>query len=194
MPFPLLKLLFLLISLAVLLLILLYVSLSINFPLSASPSFFPTSAIISLAEDNSTFFLAKPAAFGPLLPNKGLTGELYVLEESELACDDVSPDGFSWREGKDNRHGHEIDTKTDDHIGAKSGRLHADIETLQESAEINGKIVLVARGGCGFFDKVLWSQRRGAMAVIVGDNEAHRPLLTMYAKGKHKISLQPVET
>ncbi|KAF3934419.1 hypothetical protein ABW19_dt0206534 [Dactylella cylindrospora] len=183
MPLPLLKLLFLLISLAVLLLVLLYVSLSVNFPLSASPSFFPTSAIISLAEDNSTFFLSKPAAFGPLLPKKGLTGELFVLGESELACDDAAPDGFQWREDKEALDGHEIDADTDDHIGARSGVVHADIETLQESAEITGKIVLVKRGGCGFYDKVLWSQRRGAMAVIVGDNEAHRPLLTMYAKG-----------
>ncbi|EPS42649.1 hypothetical protein H072_3385 [Dactylellina haptotyla CBS 200.50] len=182
MPFPLLKLLFLLISLAVLLLILLYVSLSVNFPLSASPSFFPTSAIISLAEDNSTFFLSKPAAFGPLLPKVGLTGELFVLPESELACDDASPDGFTWRDDK-LQDGHEIDSKTDDHIGVKSVEVHADIETLQESAEIGGKIVLMVRGGCGFYDKVLWSQRRGAIAVIVGDNEAHRPLLTMYAKG-----------
>ncbi|KAF3901754.1 hypothetical protein AA313_de0202462 [Arthrobotrys entomopaga] len=185
MPIPLLKLLFLLVSLAVLLLILLYVSLSVNFPLSASPSFFPTSAIISLAEDNSTFFLSKPAAFGPLLPKVGMTGELFVLPESELACDDALPDGFAWRDDK-LAEGHEIDVKTDDRIGVKSlshGALHADIETLQESAEINGKIVLVVRGGCGFYDKVLWSQRRGAIAVIVGDNEAHRPLLTMYAKG-----------
>ncbi|KAF3923754.1 hypothetical protein ABW20_dc0110201 [Dactylellina cionopaga] len=183
MPFPLLKLLFLLVSLAVLLLVLLYVSLSVNFPLSASPSFFPTSAIISLAEDNSTFFLSKPAAFGPLLPKKGLTGELFVLPESELACDDASPDGFTWRDDKDELEKHEIDEKTDDHIGAKTVEVHADIETLQESAEINGKIVLVIRGGCGFYEKVLWSQRRGAVAVIVGDNEAHHPLLTMYAKG-----------
>ncbi|KAK6342035.1 hypothetical protein TWF730_001516 [Orbilia blumenaviensis] len=183
MPFPLLKLLFLLVSLAVLLLILLYVSLSVNFPLSASPSFFPTSAIISLAEDNSTFFLSKPAAFGPSLPKKGLTGELLVLPDSELACDDASRDGFTWRDEKDILIGNEIDAKTDDHIGVKRVKVHADLETLQESAEISGKIVLVVRGGCGFYDKVLWSQRRGAIAVIVGDNEAHRPLLTMYAKG-----------
>ncbi|KAJ6264059.1 hypothetical protein Dda_0200 [Drechslerella dactyloides] len=183
MPLPLLKLLFLLVSLAVLLLILLYVSLSVNFPLSASPSFFPTSAIISLAEDNSTFFLSKPAAFGPLLPKKGMTGELFVLPESELGCDDASPDGFTWRDDSEGTGEPEIDERTDDHIGVKSVEVHADIETMQQSAEINGKIVLVARGGCGFYDKVLWSQRRGAMAVIVGDNEAHRPLLTMYAKG-----------
>lgn len=68
---------------------------------------------------------------------------------------------------------------------------HADIESLQQSAEIEGKIVLVTRGGCGFLEKVLWAQRRGAVALIVGDYR--RPgtigsggLVTMYAKGMRK--------
>lgn len=43
----------------------------------------------------------------------------------------------------------------------KSKSQHADIESLQQSAEIEGKIVLVTRGGCGFLEKVLWAQRRG---------------------------------
>ena len=41
-------------------------------------SLFPPSAIISLTDDNSTFFLARPAAFGPLLPSKSLSGQLWV--------------------------------------------------------------------------------------------------------------------
>jgi hypothetical protein len=66
---------------------------------------------------------------------------------------------------------------------------HADIESLQQSAEMEGKIVLVTRGGCGFLDKVLWAQRRGGVALIVGDYKrsgsglGSAGLVTMYAKG-----------
>lgn len=60
---------------------------------------------------------------------------------------------------------------------------HADIQSLQESAEIAGKIVLLSRGGCGFLDKVKWTQRRGGVALIVGDNVRGGPLVTMYARG-----------
>jgi len=191
--------------------------------MAARPSLFPTSAIISLAEDNSTFFLSRPAAFGPSLPKIGLTGQLYALEETELACDDV-PEGdeINTHSFADDRllseafgNGRITDSefypgkytidvnsrksatppkssKTehgDNSNAVKPYKIHADIETIQESAEIKGKIVLVNRGGCGFLEKVLWSQRRGAVAVIVGDNEAHRPLLTMYAKGKSMLLL-----
>src|ERR1700712_3742667 len=63
---------------------------------------FPPSAIISLTDDNSTFFLARPAAFGPLLPSDGLSGQLWIgsgfgednlgrggRAEGELGCSDV---------------------------------------------------------------------------------------------------------
>lgn len=60
---------------------------------------------------------------------------------------------------------------------------HSDIESLQESAEIAGKIVLLSRGGCGFLEKVKWAQRRGGIAVIVGDDERGAQLTTMYARG-----------
>lgn len=186
--------------------------------MTARPSLFPTSAIISLAEDNSTFFLSRPAAFGPSLPKIGLTGQLFALEETELACGDVSEgDEINTHSLADDRllseafgdgritdsefypgkYTIDVDTRksltprkssqttyTDNTNAIKPYKIHADIETIQETAKIKGKIVLVNRGGCGFMEKVLWSQRRGAVAVIVGDNEAHRPLLTMYAKGK----------
>lgn len=73
----------------------------------------------------------------------------------------------------------------------KSKSQHADIESLQQSAEIEGKIVLVTRGGCGFLEKVLWAQRRGAVALIVGDYKRSGTglggsgLVTMYANGMH---------
>lgn len=39
------------------------------------------------------------------------------------------------------------------------------------------------RGGCGFLAKVQWAQRRGALAVIVGDDVRGGALVRMYARG-----------
>ena len=208
-------------------------------------SLFPPSAIISLTDDNSTFFLARPAAFGPLLPAKSLSGQLWIGSgfgddhlgrsgsggglEGELGCSDVPgwSDGdyagtgkslndakTSWAEGKKveaakkrrrdvsyDEEEEEVtkqpshDDGTDDHLHhplPASGGLktngekkptHADIQSLQESAEIAGKIVLLSRGGCGFLEKVKWVQRRGGVALIVGDDIRGGPLVTMYARG-----------
>src|SRR5256885_12305264 len=58
-------------------------------------SLFPPSAVISLTNDNSTFFLARPASFGGVLPREGLSGRLWVgrgfaaRSEAELGCSDV---------------------------------------------------------------------------------------------------------
>ncbi|KAL3426075.1 pa domain-containing protein [Phlyctema vagabunda] len=60
---------------------------------------------------------------------------------------------------------------------------HADIQSIQEGAEIAGKVVLLSRGGCGFLEKVKWTQRRGGIALIVGDNTKGGPLIQMYARG-----------
>lgn len=60
---------------------------------------------------------------------------------------------------------------------------HADIQSLQESAEITGNVVLLSRGGCGFLEKVKWVQRRGGIALIVGDDTRGGSLVTMYARG-----------
>lgn len=219
------------------------------FSFSTPSSLFPPSALISLTSDNSTFFLARPAAFGPSLPSRGLSGELWVgrgfgdealLDDEEiivagweLGCSDVP----GWREDEQKRLerlaasatpakrsleiAHRLldeetseeqldaDTSedgTDDHLHrplpdsnpARAGKpgesassdntknkvpTHADIESLQESADIAGKIVLLARGGCGFLEKVKWVQRRGGVALIVGDREKGASLTIMYAKG-----------
>ena len=205
-------------------------------------SLFPPSAIISLTDDNSTFFLARPAAFGPLLPAKSLSGQLWIGSgfgddhlgrsgsggglEGELGCSDVPGWGdggwttsgkslndakISWSDGqnsemaKKRKRDDEEDDKpvkqpshndgTDDHLHhplPSSGGLktngekkatHADIQSLQEGAEIAGKIVLLSRGGCGFLEKVKWVQRRGGVALIVGDDIRGGPLVTMYARG-----------
>ena len=226
-----------------------------------SPSaLFPSSAIISLTDDNSTFFLARPAEFGPSLPADGLSGQLWVGSgfgddnlgrglatetEGELGCSDVpgwragrrqhqgdgqfEPSSHSGRVQVDNGvpgHAQPRDFKgsaqflhnpedispsdddgTDNHLhhplpasqvirlapsgGSaetqhhQGGQLpqHADIQSLQESAEISGKLVLLSRGGCGFLEKVKWVQRRGGAGLIVGDNTRGGALVTMYAKG-----------
>lgn len=75
-------------------------------------SLFPPSAIISITDDNSTNFLARPAAFGPLIPASSLTGQVWIGSgfgddhlgrggsgagaEGELGCSDVP----GWDDGK----------------------------------------------------------------------------------------------
>ncbi|PGH09868.1 hypothetical protein AJ79_05595 [Helicocarpus griseus UAMH5409] len=228
------------------------------FSFHAPSSLFPPSAMISLTDDNSTFFLARPAAFGPALPSTGLSGQLWIGSgfgddalrkgglttgaEGELGCSDVPgwedsgksqnkeagsshtserlSAGMKAKNGPDNnvealhKRGDERsldlprpggkenhptkDDGTDDHLhhplpesgspatpnADKNKQLaHADIQSLQESAEIRGKIVLLSRGGCGFLEKVKWTQRRGGIALIVGDHTRGGGLVTMYARG-----------
>jgi len=205
MTLPRLQSIFLFLTMLSLMLLLCYLSFTTFAPDShgqATSSFlFPASAVISLTDDNSTFFISRPAAFGPSLPKTGLDGELFVLEEGQLACDDTPgwdpstaldvtgmpliPEGATEDDGTDNNLNPSLPNTA---IKKLSG--HADIQSLQQSAEIEGKVVLVQRGGCGFLEKVLWTQRRGGIALIVGDYK--RPgiggggssvLVTMYAKG-----------
>ncbi|KAK3695527.1 hypothetical protein B0T22DRAFT_110084 [Podospora appendiculata] len=216
-------------------------------------SLFPPNAAISLTDDNSTFFPARPAAFGPTLPAEGLSGQLWIGSgfaddnlqdgegEGELGCSDVAgwEDGrsdlllkatkYSLKGGKSTKtatkaknskrdddlaKGPAVDRKvasgappprdtapvddgTDDYLHqgfqqtkgshsestTNSGSSHADIQSIQETAEITGKVVLLSRGGCGFLEKVKWAQRRGAIALIVGDNQKGGPLIQMFARG-----------
>ncbi|OPB35950.1 subtilisin like protease [Trichoderma guizhouense] len=203
-------------------------------------SLFPPNAAISLTDDNSTSFAARPAAFGPRLRPNGLSGQLWVgsgfIEDSldgngELGCSDLPGwDGAGAKHVlKQSFHGTtphkkdaskstrrprrsqellspdspETDTKaslsediptddgTDNHLHERlpltrrdtSVSSHADIQSIQEGAEIKGKIVLLMRGGCGFLEKVMWAQRRGAIGVIVGDNVKGGPLIQMFARG-----------
>ena len=108
---------------------------------------------------------------------------------------DAVPYGVDDEEEDHVAEGPEEGDGTDDHLhhplpasdglrqsGAKKA-THADIQSLQESAEIAGKIVLLSRGGCGFLEKVKWVQRRGGVALIVGDDIRGGPLVTMYARG-----------
>ncbi|KAI0010851.1 hypothetical protein F4779DRAFT_575699 [Xylariaceae sp. FL0662B] len=225
------------------------------FSFSGPFTLFPPNAIITIADDNSTSFAARPAAFGPPLPNKGLDGQLWVGSgfteetmqdgegEGELGCSDVpgwddstsnavlkpsrkdlqdkpksgaaviskaksQKRGDTKRPLVDRTAASEVDPKskskakpvddgTDDYLHQSPDQLarlqkdafssssasHADIQSIQEGAEIAGKIVLLSRGGCGFLEKVKWAQRRGAIALIVGDNQRGGPLIQMYAHG-----------
>ncbi|OAG10352.1 uncharacterized protein CC84DRAFT_1193833 [Paraphaeosphaeria sporulosa] len=201
------------------------------FSFTSPGSLFPPSAIISLTDDNSTFFLARPAAFGPSLPSESVSGQLWIGsgfgEDSmgkggELGCSDIpgwdgsedSPDAASGAGHKETNdagksrnpltkqpHG-AVDVAersladsdgTDDHLQPRLPLLpkyrvgktpeHADIESLQQTAEISGKVVLLKRGGCGFLEKVLWAQKRGGVALIVGDDQRGGALVRMYARG-----------
>ncbi|KAK7742810.1 hypothetical protein SLS63_000377 [Diaporthe eres] len=212
---------------------------------------FPPNAAISLTDDNSTFFPARPAAFGPPLPAKGLSGQLWIGSgfadenlpdgegEGELGCSDLpgygdgtaiiglkgTTVGMSAKAkavtaaGKGDKSKRSnlpkgpavdpaavIDTKEKDRTGPVDDGTddylhqtlaskapgyemttvtssHADIQSIQETAEITGKVVLLSRGGCGFLEKVKWAQRRGAVGVIVGDNQKGSPLIQMFARG-----------
>ena len=223
---------------------------------------FPPSAIISLTDDNSTFFLARPADFGPSLKSNGISGQLWIGSgfgqdvlgrsgaatglEGELGCSDVpgwderyqevilsaTDDDHSTLEPSDQPEKDEkaLDAKTPTTV--RSGDLdaepsegdgtddylhhplpsspvskpttsqreseekgHADIQSLQESAEMTGKVALLSRGGCGFLEKVKWAQRRGATALIIGDHTRGGALVTMYARGDtSNISIPSVFT
>lgn len=223
------------------------------FSFSSPLTLFPPNAVISLTDDNSTSFPARPAAFGPPLPLDGLSGQLWIGSgfvednlqegegEGELGCSDIP----GWEDGVSNgvlkfspktlsaagakeasavgktdqpkrrsspispldRDSEDestpatpgagaVDDGTDDYLqqgiadtpkragNTRSSTVgHADIQSIQEAAEITGKIVLLSRGGCGFLEKVNWAQRRGATALIVGDNRKGGPLIQMFARG-----------
>lgn len=225
-----------------------------RFSFRSPAALFPPSAIITLTDDNSTFFVARHAAYGPELPLDGLSGQIWLGSDftedllggghfaesssGELGCgdalewdpDDSSPQAFHdpeelfdyesepaadartvhsrrdsssidslsrselriprGRKGASLRSQNRVETQrtvsslSEDVASRKTGGFRAgNIKSLQESAEIEGKIVLLKRGGCGFLDKTRWVQNRGGKALIIGDNVLHASLITMYAKG-----------
>lgn len=209
-------------------------------------SLFTPAATISLTDDNSTFFAARPAAFGPPLPTHGLSGQVWIgngfgddshirrglaaAVDGELGCGDIP--GWSdsdWSSATHGPHksryyrdtGREIDQAsgdgimlgalsqeeqqdgTDDHLhypfshtSFNSGRenTQADPEPTRKHPSIKGKVALLSRGGCGFSEKIQWAQRRGASAVIVGDNQRGGPLVRMYARNTVNITIPSLFT
>ena len=182
------------------------------FSFNGPSALFAPVALISLTDDNSTYFSARPAAFGPLLPVSGLSApvwagdgdtwsdseaEFSVVDSGELGCGDV-PGWPSTQQRSNSSSSRQYSVQSI----ASQHRNRAEDENTELSqpflnsaerrvpptsdynvSEIEGKIVLLSRGGCGFLEKVLWAQARGAHAVIVGDNLSGGPLVTMYAKG-----------
>ncbi|RSL81237.1 hypothetical protein CEP51_005999 [Fusarium floridanum] len=180
-------------------------------------SLFPPNAAISLTDDNSTSFAARPAAFGPKLAIRGLSGQLWIgsgfAEDSlldgtgELGCGDLP----GWNKGAEAvglnralraavpsvaapRSDASTHSKRGDQVFTRNERNHITSPSEftngqrgrsrnQDASDIKGKVVLLMRGGCGFLDKVMWAQRRGAIAVIVGDNQKGGPLIQMFAHG-----------
>ncbi|KAF9768773.1 hypothetical protein IL306_013869 [Fusarium sp. DS 682] len=172
-------------------------------------SLFPPNAAISLTDDNSTSFAARPAAFGPRLAVRGLSGQLWVgsgfAEDAlihgtgELGCSDTP----GWNERAEAVALHKAlraavpsvaTSKSFTSARAKRSRVvipnagnghttSSHVSEMHDHSEIDGKVALLMRGGCGFLDKVMWAQRRGALAVIVGDNQKGGPLIQMFAHG-----------
>ncbi|KAL6917942.1 hypothetical protein ACHAP8_000157 [Fusarium lateritium] len=172
-------------------------------------SLFPPNAAISLTDDNSTSFAARPAAFGPKLAINGLSGQLWVgsgfAEDAlihgtgELGCSDVP----GWNERAEAialhkalraavpsiagiKSGSSARAKRSRVVIPNAGNGHttsSHVSATYDHSEIDGKVALIMRGGCGFLDKVMWAQRRGALAVIVGDNQKGGPLIQMFAHG-----------
>lgn len=168
-------------------------------------SLFPPNAAISLTDDNSTSFTARPAAFGPKLATRGLSGQLWVgsgfaedhlFNTGELGCSDLP--GWEQQVGSGTtnkalraatpraalpkRDAQSFNQDGNTLLVADGTKLTTpDRKTLPD--DITGKVALLMRGGCGFLDKVMWAQRRGAIAVIVGDNQKGGPLIQMFAHG-----------
>ena len=114
---------------------------------------FPPSALISLTDDNATFFVARPAAFGPLLPAKGLSGQLWAASgfgehitgldgkldsnHGELGCSDIPGwDGFT-SNTKKSRQRHD-DLRRDDVDGLQN-EVEYDAEDRQTS-QVNTQV------------------------------------------------------
>ena len=66
----------------------------------------------------------------------------------------------------------------EDDFGTATGcNANGDLSAI--SSAVSGKIALMDRGNCAFTDKVFAAQQAGAIAVIMCNNEADPPLLTM---------------
>lgn len=82
-----------------------------------------------------------------------------------------------------------------DEIDGYEGEIHV-VEShgcnqKDDYEDLRGKIALVQRGECGFYEKILVLQDWGAKAVIVGDNVPHKGLVTMFTKEDVDLSRVP---
>ncbi|CAK7268198.1 hypothetical protein SEPCBS119000_002940 [Sporothrix epigloea] len=129
---------------------------------------------------------SRPAILDGPEAASGVTGPAAVAAEGNTASGVDQVDSAPFRIGpRPNGLPNQVYWEDASRIGKSHNEAphHSDIQSLQEGAEIAGKIVLLRRGGCGFLAKVMWAQRRGAVGVIVGDDRKGGPLIQMYASG-----------
>jgi hypothetical protein len=77
------------------------------------------------------------------------------------------------------------------------GQLEVAIDSFgcagySKSRDYSGKIVLVERGECSFYDKIYNLQTQHAAAVVVGDNVYRRGLITMYTELEDNVVIPSV--
>lgn len=156
---------------------------------SQVPTFVPQAAVITVPGTNITI-PARPAAFGPLISDNTRLNSSIEEEDSKDQISDshafsssrvlaflgprVAPDTFE-------------EDILDEMDAAMFGGFTGSLKVIESLGCIEpkfdayrGKIALVERGGCSFYDKIMVLQRGGAIAVIVGDNVYRRGLVTMY--------------
>lgn len=160
---------------------------------SQVPTFVPQSAVITVPGTNITI-PARPAAFGPMFSDNSRMNasfEEVVEVGNEIAGNPVFPSsrvlaflGPRVPEALKDEGVEDLEDLESPEIGGFTGSLKA-IDSLgceepTSLTDYRGKIALVERGGCSFYDKVMVLQKGGAVAVIVGDNVYRRGLVTMY--------------
>ncbi|GIV30955.1 MAG: hypothetical protein KatS3mg029_0306 [Saprospiraceae bacterium] len=96
-------------------------------------------------------FVAVPAAFGPEITTTGVTAELVLVEANVNSASSCNSCGCGTGQG----------------VG------------LPPNNDVQGKIVLIDRGGCTFIEKVQGAQMGGAVGVIVVNNVPGAPPIAM---------------
>ncbi|KAK9468867.1 hypothetical protein V1512DRAFT_258103 [Lipomyces arxii] len=138
---------------------------------ATSSTLIPFSALITSPQSNLTF-PARPAAFGPSLPS-----QYDNINFSDQDRDESDSNPITAIAGPL-------------YVIESNGCVAKESDTAELVPDLRDKIALVLRGECSFYEKVLNLQSWGASAVIVGDIEGTRGLLTMSAKGDtHRIKI-----
>lgn len=179
--------------------------LALTSPLSAQSQFLPglrpQSAIITIQDSNTTIS-ARPASFGPSFPgsssgNNGLNGggDSEEYHASTLVEEEQEEDRHAGMKSKLNEMADKIRDYWSNADKPKAGSrlsktenqsllgvVHVSRVMCVGQKNVRDKIVVVMRGECSFYDKVMEFQKWGARAVIIGDNSYQRGLVTMYTR------------
>lgn len=115
----------------------------------------------------------------------GFTGVLGVVDGSACADPGFEDYDISDKIFSSIPTGNEGDAESENPEFSVKGKASEKYSNLPPDtsmySNIRGKVALVERGDCSFYQKVLVLQRHGAVAVIVGDNIYRRGLVTMYS-------------